>query len=68
MPIEGRAYTDKDKRAIIERLYHAWISAPGLRFGQLISNVTDNLFYVEDEVLAERAETLVKSLPYGLNK
>ena len=58
--MKGRAETSEEKRAIVERLYAAWLLVPELRLGQLIVNATRNLtqfpgdvFYIEDETLAD---------------
>lgn len=60
----GRALTDAEKRAVLDRIYIVW-TLPGLRLmrlGQLLVNVARalrpvDLFYVEDDELARRAET-----------
>lgn len=63
--IAGRAYTDEQKRAIIDRLYEVWVANPELRLGQLIINAvywghselsTSRLFYREDEQIAQDLE------------
>ena len=60
MGINGRAETDQQKRAIIERLFVAWCSAPSLRLGQLIENVFNrDVYYIEDEQFIEQIEQLV---------
>jgi len=57
MPKSKRAKTSEHKRAIIERLYLAWLANPELRLGQLIVNRCGvDPFYVEDEDLAEACE------------
>ena len=59
--MKGRAQTSIEKKAIVMRLFVAWISMPELRLGQLISNALGftgtDCFYIEDEVLVERVET-----------
>lgn len=56
--VPGRAYESYEKRAIIERFLAAWEEFPDLRFGQLLINSarTDDLFYLEDYVLAAMVE------------
>ena len=54
--MEGRAQTAAEKRVVIERLYKVWAANPHYRLGQLISNAAPNLFYIEDEGLAEAVE------------
>lgn len=62
MEVSGRAHKPEQKRAIIERLYAAWLAKPDLRLGQLIANAThqctgqDDPFYIEDERLIEALE------------
>jgi len=34
----ARAHSPEQKRAVIERLYEAWLREPELRFGQLLFN------------------------------
>ena len=54
-----RAETPDQKREIVMRLLVAWQSCPQLRLGQLIENAMSpggNIFYVEDEQLAEQVE------------
>lgn len=60
-PLPGRALTPEQKRAIIERLYTAWLKAPTLRLGQLIyaSNGLHDLFFVEDETLIASVEQCI---------
>lgn len=59
-PLHGRATTDPQKRAVVERLLAAWTRKPALRFGQLLHcamvNHTFDLFNAEDEQLAELVE------------
>lgn len=69
--IKGRAITPEQKREVIERIYNAWLKAPQQRLGQLISNATYNkntikdIFYVEDEDLAEKIEELIGRIKNG---
>jgi hypothetical protein len=58
MPIQFRAHTPEEKRAIVERLLAVWLTVPDLRFGQMLTNAMRDcsLFYVEDEVLASTVE------------
>ena len=61
--MKGRADTPEKKRAIIDRLYRAWLSRPHERLGQLIENQIESspieLFYIEDETLAAAVEKAV---------
>jgi hypothetical protein len=61
--IRGRAETPGEKRAIIERLYAAWLIMPDLRLGQLLENAVPGspalgsaLYYCEDFELVDRLE------------
>jgi hypothetical protein len=62
--MKGRAKTYEEKRAIVERILAIWSSKPELRLGQLLvgayQQVTcrTDIFYVEDERLAELVEGL----------
>lgn len=66
--MKGRAETPEQKRAIIERLYAAWLSQPQQRLGQLVLNSIrfevespeTALFYVEDDGLIERVEKFAR--------
>jgi len=58
--IQGRAYTDEEKRAVLDRLYAAWCRVPALRLGQLLINANGEIFYREDEVLARQVESFAK--------
>lgn len=59
-----RAVTPEQKREVIERLLAAWMRAPDLRLGQLISNSVYepvsgrmvDLFTIEDVVFVESVE------------
>ena len=54
-----RAHTPNEKRAVIEKLYAAWIAMPELRLGQLITNAvlpgsgeaTAPLYFIEDTII-----------------
>jgi hypothetical protein len=63
MKIEGRAYTDEQKRKILDRIYEGWIRYPELRLGQLLVNASTVLFYREDEALARDVETFDPRAP-----
>jgi len=57
--MKGRAESTEDKKAIISRLYIAWLKKPQLRLGQLleVSIPSDrDLFYVEDYELINLVE------------
>lgn len=68
---EGRALTPEQKRAVVERLYAAWLASPSQRLGQLTVNtmqmvvpeggkeLVSRLFYIEDETLIEKIEGFV---------
>lgn len=58
MTLPGRARTPEQKRAIMERVLAAWLRLPEQRLCQLIVNAChrSDVFYVEDEPLAERVE------------
>ena len=62
--IEGRAETTEEKRALVERLYVAWLKCPELRLGQFLDNaligMKPHLFYLEDEPLISAAEKFAK--------
>jgi hypothetical protein len=51
----GRAITDEQKRAILDRVYAVWCKCHTQRLGQLLENATRGrppvLFYREDEEL-----------------
>lgn len=64
-----RADTHDKKADLVARLLHAWCLSPDLRFGQLVGNLSCNQafgkysgpddcdpFFIEDGVLAERAD------------
>lgn len=58
----GRAVTDEQKRAVMERLLAAWMRMPMLRLGQLLEAATDQeetaVFFVEDDALARCVEIM----------
>lgn len=66
-----RAVTDEQKRAVIERLLAAWCRMPALRLGQMLDSALmreqpgPDLFYVEDEDIARKAELLAESVSNG---
>jgi len=53
-----RAYSASEKRAVIERIYAAWLAVPEQRLGQLLWNCSGakDIFYSEDTRLAGDAE------------
>ena len=51
-----RATTDEEKRVVLERLYVLWCAHPELRLGQLLANVSSDLYYTEDFPLIEMLE------------
>lgn len=64
---DGRADTDVKKRAIVERIFNAWVVDPQLRLGQVLVNSLrradvdqGDLFYVEDESLAADVESFAR--------
>lgn len=64
MIVKGRANLPEQKKAIIDRLYNAWISAPDLRLGQLLECAKpqnlDDLFYIEDNILADKIDEFIQ--------
>lgn len=57
--VKGRAYTLKEKKAIVTRLLRVWERCDDIRFGQLLTNAatgSHGLFYKEDEELAKLVE------------
>jgi len=54
--ITDRAATDEQKRVVIERLYTLWCAHPELRLGQLLSNVSSDLYFREDIPLMDSLE------------
>lgn len=65
-PINKRARTEAEKRAVIERLYAAWCKMPEQRLSQLLVNAigittpVPEIFYREDTDVALDVETFVK--------
>jgi hypothetical protein len=61
-PVPGRAHTTEQKRAIIERLYAAWLRYPEQRLSQFISNATRgcDIFYIEDEAFLAELEQMAE--------
>jgi len=51
-----RATTDEEKRVVLERLYALWHAHPEVRLGQLLGNVSSDLYYQEDFPLVETLE------------
>jgi len=63
----NRAFSDSEKELIINKLLFAWKALPNLRLGQLLSNSIDkDLFYIEDFILIEKVENLVKKIKKDL--
>lgn len=54
--IPGRAVTDTEKTAVLNRLGAVWKANPELRLGQLIINVFKDPYYVEDVALVSELE------------
>ena len=57
-----RASTDEQKRDVIERLYVLWRTHPELRLGQLLGNVSLDIYYEEDFHLLEILEQFYKTV------
>jgi len=51
-----RATTDEEKRVVLERVYALWCAHPELRLGQLLHNVSSDIYYKEDFPLLEALE------------
>jgi hypothetical protein len=62
----GRALTPEQKRAVMERILRAWEQVPELRLGQFLVGAADraerDVFYVEDEALADMCEKQASAL------
>ena len=62
--MKNRANTPEEKKAIMDRLYYAWLSTPDLRLGQLLEcakpQELDDLFYIEDYTLTEKIEQFIQ--------
>ena len=58
-----RAATDEQKRAVIEQVYTLWCAHPELRLGQLLANVSSDLYYKEDFPLVETLEHFYAAHP-----
>jgi hypothetical protein len=62
--LSKRAFTDAQKREVIEDLLAVWKYCPELRLGQLIINVMRTskwaLFYIEDRNLVDQAFEFVQ--------
>lgn len=67
-----RVMTPEAKRAVVERIFRAWLAAPHLRFGQLLIAACEHRvqsvdpFHVEDEVLVAMVEEMSPPDPHGL--
>lgn len=61
--METRAYTEEEKKEVLEQFYEIWKENPDLRFGQLICNIISDpaLYYIEDF-------HLIKKLKEGYKK
>ena len=53
--VEGRATLDHQKKEVIQKILHVWLTTPQLRLGQLLVNAMQdhdnghfNLFNIED--------------------
>lgn len=51
-----RAATEEQKRAVVERVYTLWCAHPELRLGQLLGNVSSDLYFTEDVPLMNSLE------------
>ncbi len=58
-----RAATDEQKRVVIERVYTLWCAHPELRLGQLLSNVSSDLYFREDVPLVDTLEQFYTQVP-----
>lgn len=58
--MKGRATTQKQKEEILNRLKKLWLGSPQLRLGQLIGNVFDEHYYIEDFPFVEALEKVYK--------
>lgn len=62
---KGRADTFEKKKAVLDRLYQAWLKVPDQRLGQLLVNAlrpvssSPVVYYAEDETLVEKVEKFV---------
>jgi len=62
-----RALTPEQKKAVLDRIYKAWLASPQQRLGQLISNSVhghreedgSSLYFVEDSTIAAWVEDFV---------
>ena len=69
MTPQGRADTSAKKKAILERIEKAWNEMPEQRLGQLIENAcVHNIYYLEDERLADIIESFVEHIGVLRNK
>ena len=58
-----RATTHEQKRELIERLYTLWCAHPELRLGQLLGNVSSDLYFTEDIPLVDMLEQFYTQVP-----
>lgn len=61
MTIPGRAETDEQKRAVLDRIFEAWKRKPEQRLGQFLDNVIameapSSMFQIEDDTLVRCVE------------
>lgn len=69
---QARTTTPEAKRAVVERIFRAWLAAPHLRFGQLLVAACEyrvdpvELLHVEDEVLVAMVEEMSPPDPHDL--
>lgn len=45
--------SDSDRKRVLDVIERAWAKYPYLRFGQLIENISNNTYYIEDDDLIE---------------
>ena len=69
-PIKGRAHTDDQKLAIMQKITKIWMEFPELRLGQLLMNATNvnDIFYTEDDNLMEFVEAFANKYRNAQNK
>jgi len=60
-----RAATDEEKRIVLEQVYTLWCAHPELRLGQLLHNVSSDLYYEEDFPLIETLEQFYTQVPHN---
>ena len=73
--VEGRAYTYAEKRAVMEKVLAGWAKTEDQRLGQFLENAVylDNpegkdIFYVEDNLLADLAVKYAEGSKHGEKK